>query len=49
MVCLSHMRKKRKYKNTGKFVRICDECEDKHLYDKYMKLEMKAEESLTTQ
>ena len=37
-VCSTHIRKKRKHKKTGKFVRICDECDDKAIYDKYMKL-----------
>ena len=42
--CSQHMRKKRRKK--GKFERICDCCEDKVIYDFYMKLETKAEEAL---
>ena len=39
LVCNDHMRKKRKNKNDkNKFVRVCDICEDKYLYQKYMKL-----------
>ena len=30
-------------------MRICDECDDKIIYDKYMKLESKAEEALLMQ
>jgi hypothetical protein len=30
-------------------MRICDDCEDKHLFQKYMMLEVKAEESLLAQ
>lgn len=40
------MRKKRKNKDLGKFVRICDNCEDRYLYSKYMKLELKNEETI---
>ena len=47
--CAEHLRKKRKNKGTHKFVRICDNCEDKYLFGKYMKMEMKNEESLTAQ
>lgn len=36
-------------KNTNKFVRICDDCEDKQLYDKYRTSESKAEEALAMQ
>lgn len=36
-------------KNTNKFVRICDDCEDKQLYDKYRNSESKAEEALAMQ
>jgi len=39
--CSEHMRKKRKNKEVNKFVRICDNCEDRYLYSKYMKLEVK--------
>lgn len=39
--CGEHLRKKRKSKETHKFVRICDNCEDKYLFGKYMKMEMK--------
>ena len=49
IVCIEHIRKKRKYKNTNKFVRICDDCEDKYLYDKYKSSESKAEEALAMQ
>lgn len=49
VVCLEHLRKKRKYKNTPKFLRICDDCEDSYLYDKYMKFETKAEEAIAMQ
>ena len=48
-VCSSHIRKKRKHKKTGKFVRICDDCDDKIIYDKYMKLQSKAEEAILMQ
>jgi hypothetical protein len=40
-VCSQHLRKKRK--NKGSFDRICDTCEDKYLFESYMKYEMKAE------
>jgi len=43
------VRKKRKMKNNNKFVRICDDCEDKQLYDKYRNTESKAEEALAMQ
>lgn len=43
------MRKKRKHPKSGKFVRVCDDCEDKHLFEKYMKTEIKAEEALQLQ
>lgn len=45
--CGEHLRKKRKKK--GKWERICDNCEDKVIYDFYMKLEMKAEEALSVE
>ena len=38
------MRKKRRKKN--KWEKICDSCEDKYLFEAYMKLEIKAEEAL---
>jgi len=41
------MRKRRRKK--GKFERICDICEDRVLYETYMKLEAKAEESLAVE
>lgn len=34
--CNDHMRKRRKKK--GKWEKICDNCEDKYLYDAHMKL-----------
>jgi hypothetical protein len=43
------MRKKRKHPKSGKFVRVCDDCEDKHLFEKYMKTEIKAEEAVQLQ
>lgn len=49
VVCNEHMRKKRKHPKSGKFVRVCDDCEDKHLFEKYMKTEIKAEEALQLQ
>lgn len=30
-------------------MKICDDCEDKYIYDKYMKLEGKAEEAILMQ
>ena len=45
--CLNHLRKKRN--KADKWKKICDGCEDKLLYDSYMKLEMKAEEALTVE
>jgi len=36
-------------KNNNKLVRICDDCEDKQLYDKYRNTESKAEEALAMQ
>jgi hypothetical protein len=36
-------------KNINKFLRICDDCEDKQLYDKYRNTESKAEEALAMQ
>lgn len=48
-MCSSHIRKKRKQTNGNKFVRICDDCEDKILFDRYMKSESKAEEALAMQ
>ena len=44
MVCLDHIRKKR-YRS-GEFGRICDDCEDKILFENYMKVEIKAEEAI---
>lgn len=44
LACSEHMRKRRKKK--GKWEKICDNCEDKYLYDVYMKLESKADEAL---
>ena len=49
VVCSEHLRKKRKHKTTNKFVKICDDCEDKQLQDRYMKIENKAEEALIMQ
>ena len=46
-VCNNHLRKKRR--KNKKYEKICDYCEDKSLYENYMKLELKAEEALTTQ
>jgi hypothetical protein len=43
--CSQHIRKKRKDKN-GVWVRICDDCEDKYLFESYMKFELKAEEAI---
>jgi len=34
-ICTEHLRKKRK--NKGVFDRICDSCEDKYLFESYMK------------
>jgi hypothetical protein len=45
--CNDHLRKRRKRK--GKWERICDNCEDKYLYDVYMKLETKADEALAVE
>ena len=39
--CDKHLRKRRRLNK--KFERICDICEDKHLFENYMKLEIKAE------
>jgi len=36
VACNDHLRKRRRKK--GKFERICDNCEDRVLYDIYMKL-----------
>lgn len=47
VACIDHTRKRRKKK--GKWERICDNCEDKYLYDFYMKLESKADEALIIQ
>ena len=44
-VCNDHLRKRRR--KTGKWERICDNCEDNIIYATYMKLESKAEESLS--
>lgn len=44
MACKDHLRKRRRRKN--KWEKICDCCEDKFVYDSYMKLEKKKEESL---
>ena len=41
------MVKRRRKKN--KWERICDNCEDQFLFDAYMKLEIKAEESLAVE
>lgn len=41
------MRKRRRKRN--KWEKICDYCEDKFLYEAYMKLEIKAEESLAVE
>ena len=49
MACNDHMRKKRKHPKSGKFLKVCDDCEDKHLFEKYMKTELKAEEALQMQ
>lgn len=43
VACNEHMRKKRKHPQTGKFTKICDDCEDKNLFERYMKSEIKAE------
>lgn len=48
-VCVGHIRKKRRDPNTNKFTRICDACEDKYLYKKHLKNEMKLEESMVAQ
>lgn len=40
--CNEHMRKLRKVKNRD--IRVCDNCEDKNIYDSITKLEAKAEE-----
>lgn len=40
-ICSDHLRKRRRKKN--KWEKICDSCEDKFLFDAYMKLEIKAE------
>jgi hypothetical protein len=42
--CTEHLRKRRRRK--GKFERICDNCEDRALYDIFLKLEAKAEEAI---
>lgn len=47
--CVDHLRKKRKSKKTNKFVKICDKCEDDYLFSKYMKFELKNEESIAAQ
>lgn len=44
MACKDHLRKRRVKNN--KWEKICDGCEDKLLFDLYMKLEIKAEEAL---
>ena len=44
VACKEHLRKRRRKKN--KWEKICDECEDRFLYDSYMKLEKRKEESL---
>lgn len=45
--CKEHLRKRRRLK--GKMERICDNCEDKYLFESYMKLELKAEEAILMQ
>lgn len=49
IVCIGHIRKKRRDPNTNKFSRICDDCEDRYLYKKHLKNEMKLEESMVAQ
>lgn len=39
------MRKKRKDRS-GAWKRICDDCEDKYLFESYMRFELKAEEAI---
>ena len=48
-VCMTHIRKKRRDPKTNKYARICDLCEDTYLYKKYLKNEMKMEESFAAQ
>jgi hypothetical protein len=47
--CSQHIRKKRKDKSGGTWARICDDCEDKYLFECYMKFELKAEEAIQMQ
>ena len=37
LVCVTHIRKKRRDPKTNKYARICDLCEDTYLYKKYLK------------
>ncbi len=49
MVCSVHIRKKRKNRQTNVFGRICEDCEDKYLFNKHLKLEKKADEAVSMQ
>ena len=49
IVCLSHLRKRRRYAETNKWTRICEYCEDKYLMEKHYQNETKTEESLMSQ
>ena len=43
IVCMIHIRKKRRDPKTNKYARICDLCEDTYLYKKYLKGQIKLE------